>query len=425
VDQKLAKAQADAAKYAVHPEGSPIRSAVEDSLRKAHADYELAYGLRAPKPGELRRLNAEEWLAEAEADVAEVRGAPGSTSRTAAESEQASATKAHSDAWVKVREAQRNMRAAEKDPDGSPVVMAAAMADLDAAKTQMSEADRRLKQANERLRDVKKGWHAESWQHRRAQMSLKGAGRELDIAEGRVVPPPIPASEINKLPMHGPAAPEGAEFTPTLWDRELVIQLQNKHSYEEHERLLFSMLREDPTREIGFFRNTKTGEIIIVRGKEGTVTVQSTGDEMGAPGEQGPRGAGEVQRWKELLDTGGDVGGWELIAHSHPSHPGQLVHPLDQYPSGYGGDYSVLISDARRDQLAKTSTIYYMDNGIRQKTIFGFDPYATHPYWFQLPGEEPMRFKSLEAYQDHVTKMMNLSGIRPLFRKVGPDAPSA
>ena len=425
VDERLAQAQADVAKYAAHAAGSPIRDAVEASLRDAHSDYELAYGMRAPRPGELRRLNAKEWVADAEADIAEVRGAPGSPSRVAAEAEVAAATKARIDASVKMSQARRNVRSAEKDPDGSHMVMIAAASDLEVATKSMADADARVKDAKTRLRDVSKGWHAEDWQRRRAQISLKGAHRELDVAEGKVVPPPIPASEINKLPMHGPAQREGAEFEPAMWDRELVIQLQNKHSLEEHEKLLFAMLREDPTREVGFFRNSRTGEIIIVRGKEGTVTVQSGSDQTGSAGEQGPRGAGEVQRWKELLDTGSDQGGWELVAHSHPSQPGQRVHPLNRYPSGFTGDFSVLVSDAWRDKLAKTSTIYYLDNGIRQKTVFGFDPYDSHPYWFQLPGEEPMRFKSLDAYQDHVRKLMNFQGIHPDFKPVPADYPRA
>ena len=56
----------------------------------------------------------------------------------------------------------------------------------------------------------------------------------------------------------------------------MVIKLGGSPTdYKAHEKVFFDMLHEDPTREVGLFRNDTTGEVIIVRGKQGVVSVET------------------------------------------------------------------------------------------------------------------------------------------------------
>jgi hypothetical protein len=196
-----------------------------------------------------------------------------------------------------------------------------------------------------------------------------------------------------------------------------VIQVKNTQSKPEAEALVARMLHEDPTREVGLFQNTETGEYIVVRGKATTVTVETDASGKGS----GPRGAGKMQRWKELLGATGDVGRWELVLHTHPNAFGKPISPLTRYPSGAKGDFGVVHEDsAQANYEPKKSVIWFFDGVKEQRTEFGIDPDAPKPYWIQLPGQEVLRFADIHAYENHVRKDMAQHGITPTFEPGPP-----
>jgi hypothetical protein len=89
------------------------------------------------------------------------------------------------------------------------------------------------------------------------------------------------------------------------------------------------------------------------------------------------------------------------------------VARIAQYPSGYQGDFSVLRTESDRDGKPRASTIYYLDNGVRRMTTFGYDPGNMRPYWIQLPGEPPRRFSSMQSYHDYLVKSLREVGVTP------------
>jgi len=186
---------------------------------------------------------------------------------------------------------------------------------------------------------------------------------------------------------------------------------------------------EDPTREVALYRNPETGEYIVVQGKE---TVVSVG------GGEAPREGGVGQRWKEIL-AGGDVGRWELQAHSHPSGPGGVVDPVNMWPSGANADMGAMAVEARASGEARSSRIDYVTADGPNHTEFGVDPAHERPYWVEHPdgagGRTVDRFKSMESYHDFLENKLGapsqgdippeLSGLNKAPTAVDPLAPRA
>jgi hypothetical protein len=390
----------------------PMHGDALRSLQEAQGDYDVAHGKRPATLDELRRI-ADDDVAEAELDYALAKNSDAWKAREKVEREHAAAIEEQRRAKSAVGAAHAwvlNVQA--RDPD--PTTLKAAFDAYEAANARLKAATEAVGPAAARRERAA----AADWKSRRAWTALRMAREQQRRASGRATPPPPPNVRKGGRPTEGPIAPfeEGPHeqrFAPELWDKELVIQLKNTTSLREHEQLVYQMLRDDPTREIGLFRNSKSGEWIVVRGKKMTVVVESqpgSGDEKGG---SGPRGAGQRQRWKELLDHGSDVGEWELIAHSHPTERGQRVTRIAQYPSGYKGDFSVLRAESDRDGQPRSSSIYYLDNGVRRTTTFGYDPRNMRPYWIQLPGEPPRRFTTLQAYHDHLKASLAQVGVVP------------
>lgn len=421
-DETLRKAEAglrQAEKLGMQ-EGGPWYDLARHGLREARAAQAIAYGRRAPTDKELQRINATENLVDAEVEYAAARASNTWKEREAAQRAHGDATTRHAAARDALAAAHQLVRQGqEASPHGAPPPDA--VRTFDEANAAFRVAQQDLAAAGTRL----DGAHAADWRSRRAWAGIRYARRQHNLAIGgeRSVPPPIPGAALRRgqRPVAGPAQHEDTRFPPHLWDRELVIQLADATSLREHQDLVFRMLHEDSTREIGLFRNSKTGQWIVVRGKERTVVVESAPGSSDEKGGAGPLGAGQAQRWKELLGQGGDVGEWELIAHSHPSTPGQGVERISRYPSGYKGDFSVLRNESEREGFTpKSSTIYYMDNGVRRQTNFGYDPNNIKPYWFQIAGEPPQRFQTLEDYHRHATEALVPygSGNQPAFEPI-------
>ncbi|MEP6640765.1 MAG: hypothetical protein ABJB93_02540, partial [Gaiellales bacterium] len=147
---------------------------------------------------------------------------------------------------------------------------------------------------------------------------IRAPVRSADVLAGPVRGPNAPGEPP------APRAPGDSETTqtdaepfpedePTLVDRqpltleepsavralpdETVMQAPNPRSRTESLQMYENAWNHTSGREVALYRNTVTGEYIIVQGREMAVSVGN---------EQGPRGAGEQQRWKELLDAGAD-----------------------------------------------------------------------------------------------------------------------
>jgi hypothetical protein len=181
------------------------------------------------------------------------------------------------------------------------------------------------------------------------------------------------------------------EIAIDLVPAESVMSPGRPKSGSEARTMYRNSIAESPGREAAIYRNTVTGEYIVVQGEETTAAV--------APGEA-PRSAGKVQRWKEILDADSDVGSWELQAHSHPPESSGVVHPSNRYPSGGSGDMGAMFAESRAAGHARSSRIDYMLEDGPGHTDFGFNPGESSPYWVDVAGMPgmPRRFETMEAY---------------------------
>jgi len=170
-------------------------------------------------------------------------------------------------------------------------------------------------------------------------------------------------------------------------------------------------LRESPDREVGIYRNTETGHLIVVQGDAMNVFVDLQ-KVKGKPGEVkkfGPAGAGGKQGWKQVL-LGQDVGDWELVIHFHPADHGADAAGLPvRMPSGKGADMSIVEAESiRAGGTPRKSRIEYMEgNGQLGHTDFGYDPgLPGGPYWVDHAdpmggGRTKTPFATIEAYHDY------------------------
>jgi hypothetical protein len=413
---RLGKAGRDMAIARDLPPESPMRVLAESQLREAQDLFQLAFGQRAPTADEYHRLNADEALANAEAEYADVRGAAGSPRRAAADQKVTLAQDEFNRARDALATAHANARSAQEHGTQDSPLMATATADFERADAAFRKAKTDLAQAKAEQQRSKAGLAPTDWRRRRAEIALHGAQRDRAKEYGLEAPPeavgPMRKGQAEEL--HGPAQEE--RFAPELWDQEMVIQLSDPRSKSAAEELVLRMLIQDPTREIGLFRNSVTGEYIVVRGKAQAVTVESEPGADPKRGGSGPASGGKAQRWKELLGKGQDIGDWELELHTHPGTKDQAVDPLAQYPSGGKGDFGVIYKDSQlAGDFPKRSRIWYFDGTMPKMTEFGFDPHDPEPYWIKLPGKPVERFASIPEYEDHVRQQMATFGIVPKF----------
>jgi hypothetical protein len=210
---------------------------------------------------------------------------------------------------------------------------------------------------------------------------------------------------------------------------ETVMQGPDPKDPSHAQEMYDNSIAESPRREAAIYRNTETGEYIVIQGDEGKVSVG---------GGEAPQEAGKQQRWKEILN-GGDKGMWELQAHSHPAGPTGVVDPINQWPSGANGDMGVMVNEAQNSGKARSSRIDYVTADGPGHTDFGFDPGHERPYWVDAPdgagGRTVERFKTMEGYHDFVESKLggpsqgdipdHMSGVAPAATGAEPTAPKA
>jgi hypothetical protein len=234
----------------------------------------------------------------------------------------------------------------------------------------------------------------------------RAVGDDTSAPTGRR-PPPLPADvqRLIDLPETSPMMP------PDPKSRAQAIEM-----------LRNSML-QDPHREVAVYINSETGEHVVIQGVRHEVFVEY--DTSGNP--LGPRGEGNPQRWKEILDS--DRGDWLLVAHSH-------VGAADATPDGYrrllpsarGGDFGVMMSESARLGGAERHSAIHVRQGDRISiTEFGYDPSLSRP--FAIIYDDPAtnlrvfrRFKSLESYGEFFE---GLTGVTPDIDRGTPAARTA
>lgn len=231
-------------------------------------------------------------------------------------------------------------------------------------------------------------------------------------ARTRRRPPPLPP-EAREAARRRAIADAPVEQLPET----TVMMPPNPKSRAEAEEMFHNSLRDDPSREVGLYVNSVTGEHVLVQGTDRTVIV--AGDNRNPVG---IAGEGVTQRWKELLDT--DQGQWMLVAHNHPGNADATPDGWrTRLPSGRGGDFSVMMHEsAAMGGATRHSKIVVTHEGRASTTEFAYDPSAPRP--FAIIYDDPAtgqrvfrRFKSLEGYGEFFER---LTGVSPNI-----DAPSA
>ena len=258
---------------------------------------------------------------------------------------------------------------------------------------------------------------------------------EVPITEPRtegefeVHPGPRPEIEPIDLP-HDPRAtspPDLPESIARVRTATVVIALpdgtvvmppvRRNGSIEEHLRYLNdvhtiygNMRRDDPRNEVAVYRNSETGEFIIIQGDNRHVTVARSEGEAEAPG----RG-GVSQQWKEILD-GLDVGNWILEAHSHPVDPetGSVVD-ANRLPSGANGDFGGVIYASQVTGQPHSSRIDYETAQGSNHTEYGYDPSRASPFWvsYPEPGTERRQVIEFETFEDYHSWLRQTFGVEP------------
>lgn len=164
-------------------------------------------------------------------------------------------------------------------------------------------------------------------------------------------------------------------------------------------RMYRSSINETPGREVGIYRNTETGEFVVIQGNEDNVHVKGPAGEI-----EGPT-PGRAQKWKEILDDQ-SKDKFELVSHYHPVGENGFVMPQDRLPSGSAGDFGLI-----RDQSVGagnkpvTSKIDFKTPRGNEFTLFSYEPGVEKPYKIDYPDpvsmkREKLEFSTLQEYHD-------------------------
>ena len=202
--------------------------------------------------------------------------------------------------------------------------------------------------------------------------------------------------------------PEIMEIDPARLDMTVIklsrpAKITPKYEFEVL-RLFHDSWQKAPDVEIGLYRNSVTGDFIIVVGNDQRVYVEKTGP--GPRDVEPPIGQGRSQRWKrDLLETGADVGEWINVAHSHPVDPvTEVVADRGRFPSGADDDLGMLVYESSLLGGAdRTAQIWFKTPTGPDYTTFSFRPGAKKRIWIEHPDpntgrRETLEFTDLEAY---------------------------
>jgi hypothetical protein len=211
---------------------------------------------------------------------------------------------------------------------------------------------------------------------------------------------PRPAAPSEERP------PGSAPQEPQVIDLPEHTVMSGETPMTEHEaRVMYENSRsETPHNEVGIFRNSETGEHIVIQGNNEFVDSRTS------------RNAA----LREFMESRpGQTGQWELIEHSHPVDPTRgVTHEAQRLPSGRNGDYDV----ARAESIARGGQPVEQRIGIvtergNETVTYGYDPNQAQPYSLTYPGPDGQpvsrRFKSMEAYGEWYENHPGTSGGSP------------
>jgi hypothetical protein len=164
-------------------------------------------------------------------------------------------------------------------------------------------------------------------------------------------------------------------------------------------RMYRSSINDTPGREVGIYRNTETGEFVVIQGNENSVYVK------GPAGEIEGVTPGRAQKWKEILDNQAKDD-FELVSHYHPVGEDGFVKPKDRLPSGSAGDFGLIKDESiSAGNKPRTSKIDFKTPRGNEFTLFSYEPGVEKPYKIDYPDPVSMRrqkleFRTLQEYHD-------------------------
>ncbi|KOX19920.1 hypothetical protein ADK67_32215 [Saccharothrix sp. NRRL B-16348] len=181
--------------------------------------------------------------------------------------------------------------------------------------------------------------------------------------------------------------------------------MHDEHPMTEADaRVMYDNARRDaPHHEVAVYRNSETGECIVVQGNNEFVDAYE----------------GRNPAMREFLEgRPGGPGRWELVEHSHPVDPasGVTLEP-HRYPSGRGGDFDVARSQAEAGGQPVEQTIGIVTERGNETVTYGYDPTNPEPYSLTYPDARgnpvTKRFRSMEAYGEWYENQPGTGGGTP------------
>ncbi|SED07313.1 hypothetical protein SAMN04489727_6287 [Amycolatopsis tolypomycina] len=181
--------------------------------------------------------------------------------------------------------------------------------------------------------------------------------------------------------------------------------MHDEHPMSEADaRVMYENARRDaPHNEVAVYRNSETGECIVVQGNNEFVDAYE----------------GRNPAMREFLESRpGEPGRWDLVEHSHPVDPasGVTLEP-HRYPSGRGGDFDVARLQAEAGGRPVEQTIGIVTERGNETVTYGYDPANPEPYSLTYPDAQgnpvTRRFRSMEAYGEWYENQPGTGGGTP------------
>ncbi|WP_410614864.1 hypothetical protein [Amycolatopsis sp. lyj-109] len=240
------------------------------------------------------------------------------------------------------------------------------------------------------------------------------------VADERTTVPDVPEEDRPTMPggpeEDRPTIPGGPEEDrPTIpGDEHAGLPVEDMPDgvvmYDEHPmseadaRVMYENARHDaPHNEVAVYRNSETGECIVVQGNNEFVDAYE----------------GRNPAMREFLESRpGEPGRWDLVEHSHPVDPasGVTLEP-HRYPSGRGGDFDVARLQAEASGRPVEQTIGIVTERGNETVTYGYDPANPEPYSLTYPDAQgnpvTQRFRSMEAYGEWYENQPGTGGGTP------------
>jgi hypothetical protein len=229
------------------------------------------------------------------------------------------------------------------------------------------------------------------------------------VADERTTVPDVPEDERPTIPggpeEDRPTIPNDEHAALPVEDMPDGVVMYDEHPMSEADaRVMYENARGDaPHNEVAVYRNSETGECIVVQGNNEFVDAYE----------------GRNPAMREFLESRpGEPGRWDLVEHSHPVDPasGVTLEP-HRYPSGRGGDFDVARLQAEASGRPVEQTIGIVTERGNETVTYRYDPANPEPYSLTYPDAQgnPVteRFRSMEAYGEWYENQPGTGGGTP------------